>query len=74
MSTALVPRALLPTQIHPSELTEPVRDAFDALMQRADMAAVGFALSLYKALHREAAALVGIQLPACGELAVCTCQ
>lgn len=71
---ALVPCAQKPTEIHPDQLTSAIRDAFDKLMNHADQAAQSHQLDFAAHLHRQAADLIGIQLPASGELAVCDCQ
>jgi hypothetical protein len=74
MTTALVPCALnRPATIQLDTLPATVQDAFERLWDQADHAAGQRDLTAYALLHANAAVLLGIRLPASGELARCTC-
>ncbi|WP_093803937.1 hypothetical protein [Streptomyces sp. Wb2n-11] len=64
----------LPTVIRRAQLETAVQTAFEKLMDDADTAAEHRELTSYGLLHAQAANLIGIRTPACGELARCTCM
>ena len=76
MSVTAMPRPVpaLATEIHLHRLPETTQFAFEDLKDRADEYADRRELTASALLHAQAAALIGIQLPASGELARCTCQ
>jgi hypothetical protein len=63
-----------PREIHLHRLPRTIQAAFDDLMDKADRAADHRDLATYADRHLEAIELIGIRLPADGELARCTCQ
>lgn len=77
MSVAVISPAqtkALPAEIHLHRLPATTQYAFEDLKARADWHADRHELSTSQLLHAEAADLIGIRLPASGELAQCTCQ
>ncbi|MGW5690295.1 hypothetical protein ACWEWX_04795 [Streptomyces asiaticus] len=62
------PRAA--TEINLSDVATPVRDKFLTLMDQADST---ISITEIQLLHADAADLIGLQLPASREIAVCSC-
>jgi NAD-dependent SIR2 family protein deacetylase len=73
MSVITTTRAL-PKEIHLHQLPAHIHTQFTELMDRADWYADHRELSTSQLLHAQAAELIGMRLPASGELARCTCQ
>ncbi|MGW5529468.1 hypothetical protein [Streptomyces xanthochromogenes] len=74
MTMTLVPHTQkLLTSIKLDTLPAPVQDQFDEIWKAAEQAADHRELTAYAALHAQAARLIGLRLPATGELARCTC-
>ena len=80
MSVTAMPRQAtsrtpaLPAEVHTHQLPPHTALAFEELMNRADTLADHHELTASALLHAQAAVLIGIALPASGELARCTCQ
>lgn len=72
MATAVMPHTR-PAETDLNTKPAPVRDAFLDLIDIANAAADNHNLGVYRDLHARAAAILGIQKPATGELAICTC-
>ncbi|MCA1224117.1 hypothetical protein [Streptomyces sp. 8L] len=74
MVIALVPHTQkLPAEVHLRTLHPQLRSTFDDLMDQADAIDTPSDWPLYQHLHADAAHIIGIQLPADGELARCDC-
>lgn len=73
MAVAVMPHAPKPTEIHLRQLNVHIQAVFDDLMREANTIASPATLDLYLHIHEDAARIIGIQLPAGRELAVCTC-
>ena len=63
----------LPPEIRLDQLTKDTTEAFETLWTKAENAANQRELTAYQAIHTQVADLIGLALPASGELARCTC-
>lgn len=71
MATAVLPHArTLPAEVELHRIPGHLADQFTALM---DQAAQAISLYEIRPLHAQAAQLIGLQLPASREIALCTC-
>ncbi|MFJ5294505.1 hypothetical protein [Streptomyces sp. NPDC088348] len=64
----------LPSEIQLHHLSTTTADTARELLEDADREASQHNLSAAALIHAQAAQLIGIRLPASGELALCTCQ
>ena len=62
----------LPPEIRLNTLPTPTTDIFEQIWEAAESAATHQDLTTYALLHTQAAHLIGLALPASGELARCT--